>query len=249
MNQKTTVEPDAISVPAPAPAPESEVIGPPPAPPGPRTAGAVGATALRPQHDRSVEVAPVADVRNDGAAIGMPLLAAGSAAFALAVSGFAPVGALVPILVVAVIGEIVAARWAFRDGHTGPARMFVAFAGFWLTYVVLILGLGGEWFGIAAEDSTMAIVLFMVTWLTAMLLITLAGLEMPLVHTLVLLAVDVALVLLLTGTLLGLDVLFTAATVALLTSAVLAAYACVATTGPPALRRALPLGAAVLGSR
>jgi succinate-acetate transporter protein len=176
----------------------------------------------------------------------MPMVAGGSIAFALAVSGYVPVGALVPILVVAVIGEIVAARWAYRDGQTDFGRIFIAFAGFWLTYVGLVLGLSHGWFGVAPEESTMAIVLFMITWLTVMILVTLANLEMPLVLTLTLLALDVALVLLVIGTIVGMDMLFSAATTALLISAALAGYACVATTGPAALRRILPVGAAVL---
>jgi uncharacterized protein len=243
VSQKSVTRSEGQPVPAPAHATES--AGPPVAPPGPRSAISGPATSRR-QRIGTADAEVVAEARNDGVAVGMPMVAAGSIAFALAVSGYVPVGALVPILVVAVIGEIVAARWAYRDGQTDFGRIFIAFAGFWLTYVGLVLGLSHEWFGVAPEESTMAIVLFMVTWLTVMILVTLANLEMPLVITLTLLALDVALVLLVTGTLVGMDMLFSAAATALFISAALACYACVATTGPTALRRILPVGAAVL---
>jgi succinate-acetate transporter protein len=184
----------------------------------------------------------------DGAVVGMPLLVAGSLAFAFGITGYAPVGALVPILGVVVIGEIIAARLAFRAGESGGGALFAGFAGFWLTYSCLVLGLSHNWFGIDPADTSRAIAVFLISWVAAALMLTLAALAQPIAYFLLLLLLDVALVLLLIGIRLGSPGLFTAAAVALFVMSALAAYICLAATGPAPIRRVLPLGRPLVGA-
>ena len=46
---------------------------------------------------------------------------------------------------------MIAAVWAAALGQTLVACIFGLFAGFWLSYAVLVLGLNHDWFAIPAE--------------------------------------------------------------------------------------------------
>jgi succinate-acetate transporter protein len=215
--------------------------------------GGEGATAINPDVEsdfpsRSRVSEIVGTAGHDGSTVGMPLLVAGACAFALGVTGYAPVGALVPVLVVVVIGETVAARLAFRSRDAGLGGLFTGFAGFWLTYSCLVLGLSHNWFGIDPADTSRAIAVFLISWVAAALMLTLAALAQPIAYFLLLLLLDVALVLLLIGIRLGSPGLFTAAAVALFVMSALAAYICLAATGPAPIRRVLPLGRPLVGA-
>jgi hypothetical protein len=183
-----------------------------------------------------------------GSALGMPLLVAGSLAFALGVTGYAPVGALVPILLVVVLGEIMAGWVAFRVGDLTQATLFAGFAGFWLTYSSLVLGLTHNWFGVNPADTSRAIAVFVITWLTATLMLTLAALAQPISYLILCILLDIALALLLIGILVGAPHVLFAASVALLVMSAFAAYICLATTGPAPMRRVVRLGPALVGT-
>ena len=187
--------------------------------------------------------------REPGVLIGMPMLVAGTVAFALDVFRFAPVGALIPVLAIVVVAEVIAAREARRGGAVILAGFFAGFAGLWLTYAVLLLGLDHNWFGIAPQDTVRAVILFMASWLAVILMLGVASLELPVAYTLILLLQATALGLLLVGTLRASAGLFIAAGAILCVLVALAAYVCIATTGPGAIRRVLPLGPALLAPR
>jgi hypothetical protein len=170
------------------------------------------------------------------------MLVAGTIAFALALSRNAPVGALIPVLAVVVMAEVVAAQEARRGGAVTLAGFFAGFAGLWLSYAVLVLGLNHNWFGIAPQDAVRAVILFMASWLAGFLMLGIASLELPVAYTLILVLQAAVLGLLLVGTLQRSAGLFTAAGVVLFVISALTAYVCIATTGPVAMRRALPLG-------
>lgn len=51
----------------------------------------------------------------------------------------------------AAIGMFIAAIWAAAKGDSAVTGINGTFAGFWLSYAVLVLGLTTTWFGIASR--------------------------------------------------------------------------------------------------
>jgi succinate-acetate transporter protein len=136
-------------------------------------------------------------------ALGLPCFIAGSVVLGLALVGVVPLTALsaaVPIILTATsIGLFLATIWAASVGQTAVASVFGIFAGFWLSYAVLSLGLNHNWFAIPLTSVRSAVELFLVAWLVVMVMLTLATLRLPLAFTGVFLLVDVALILLFAG--------------------------------------------------
>ena len=178
--------------------------------------------------------------------IGMLALIAASVAFAFAVSSFAPVGAAIPILSIAVIGEAIAARWAARQDAGALAGILAAFAGFWLSYAVLILGLAYDWFGVTPGNTIGALALFLISWLAVMLVMVVVNLEMPWTYILLLALFAAALALLLVGTLTNTRGWFTGAGALMFSLAAVAIYITLATHGPSRLRQVMPIGSGIL---
>jgi succinate-acetate transporter protein len=94
----------------------------------------------------------------------------------------------------------VATIWSANLGQSAVASVFGIFAGFWLSYAVLVLGLTHNWFGIDAAAAKSTQELFLTAWLIVVLMLTLATLRLPLAFTVVFALIDVALVLILVGT-------------------------------------------------
>ncbi|MHA6623624.1 GPR1/FUN34/YaaH family transporter [Pseudonocardia sp. DLS-67] len=184
--------------------------------------------------------APPSLTQLNAQAIGMPMVAAGSLAFGLAASGYAPVGALIPILGVAVVGGIIAARLAAQQGLAATSSIFGAFAGFWLSYIAVVLGLANDWYGVSAEDTSRALVLFLASWLAVAAVLTLINTGQPFMYVLLLVLFGAALVLLLVGSVASLASLFIAAGAVMYALTAVAIYICVATVGPASF--VLPLG-------
>src|ERR1700722_5165736 len=139
----------------------------------------------------------------DPMALGLPCFIAGSVSLGLALVGVVPaaaVGAALPIILTATsIGLFLATIWSASLGQTAVASVFGIFAGFWLSYAVLVLGLTHNWFGVAPASAQAAQELFLVAWLVAMVKLTLATLRLPLAFTGVFFLVDVALLLVFLG--------------------------------------------------
>jgi succinate-acetate transporter protein len=146
----------------------------------------------------------MAPLAGDPAMLGLPVFIVGSVALGLVLVGVVPasaVGASLPIILAATsIGLFIATIWAAAIGQSAVASIFGIFAGFWLSYAVLVLGLIRGWFGITllAVNSTQE--LFLISWLVIITVLTLATLRLPLAFTLIFLLVDVALLLVLLGT-------------------------------------------------
>ncbi len=140
----------------------------------------------------------------DPAILGLPSFVVGSVALGLALVGVTPataVGApLAIILAATAIGLTIAAVWAAAIGASAVAGIFGIFAGFWLSYAVLVLGLVHNWFGISLLAVVATQKLFLITWLVIIVMLTLATLRLPLAFTAVFLLIDVALLLLLIAT-------------------------------------------------
>lgn len=151
-------------------------------------------------------VAPVASplAAGDPAVLGLPIFVAGSVALALALVGYVPAaagGSAIPIILAATgIGLTISAIWAIALGQTLVACIFGLFAGFWLSYAALVLGLNHNWYAIPAEDVKDSVVLFQITWAVVMAALTLATLRLPVAYTAVVALVVLSLILLIFGT-------------------------------------------------
>jgi uncharacterized protein len=131
--------------------------------------------------------------------LGLPCFIAGSVSLGLALVGVVPaaaVGAALPIILTATsIGLFLATIWSAMLGQSAVASVFGIFAGFWLSYAVLVLGLTHDWFGVSKASVQATEELFLVAWLVVIVLLTLATLRLPVAYTAVFVLVDVALLL------------------------------------------------------
>jgi succinate-acetate transporter protein len=164
-----------------------------------------GVPAPRPPAETPAEAAASeAAAGGDPGLIGLPVFIAGSVALGLVLVGFVPTasgGAAIPVIMTATaVGLLVAAVWAARLAQSAVAGVFAVFAGFWISYAALVLGLGHGWFGIATADVTRSVESFLVAWLVVIGLLTLGSLRLPAAFTLLFALVEVALLLDLLGT-------------------------------------------------
>lgn len=141
------------------------------------------------------------------AAVGLPAFIVGSVALGLVLVGYVPataVGASLPIIGAATgLGLTIGTIWAASVGQSAVASIFGIFAGFWLSYVALVLGLTHNWFGITAEAAIPAQGLFLISWLVIVVMLTLSTLRLPLAFTVLFTLIDLALAAVLIGTLDG----------------------------------------------
>jgi succinate-acetate transporter protein len=182
----------------------------------------------------------------DPAILGLPIFAAGSVALGLALVGYVPaaaVGSVVPIVLAATgLGLLIATIWSASVGQTMVAGVFGLFAGFWLSYAVLLLGLNHDWFAIPAANVSRSVELFLITWAVVMSALTVASVRLPLAYTLVFALVVVALVLLIFGSVNGDANLNKAAGYVALAFGALGLYLFLATASIATGGRSFPLG-------
>jgi hypothetical protein len=192
------------------------------------------------------EQAPTGPLLGDPLALGLPCFIAGSVALGLVLVGVVPAtatGASLPIILTATaIGLFLATIWAAALGQSAVASVLGIFAGFWLSYAALVLGLTHNWFGITAAAAQSTQELFLVAWLVVIVMLTLATLRLPSAFTGVFFLVDVALLLVFLGVNEASTGLLKAGGYVVLVFAALGVYlffntASLATGGP-----ALPLG-------
>ncbi len=146
----------------------------------------------------------LAPLAGDPAMLGLPTFIVGSVALGLVLVGVVPataVGASLPIILAATAaGLFIATIWSAAIGQSAVASVFGIFAGFWLSYAVLVLGLTHGWFAITPTAAAATQELFLISWLVIIVVLTLATLRLPLAFTLIFALVDVALLLVLLGT-------------------------------------------------
>jgi uncharacterized protein len=161
------------------------------------------ATAQEQASPEPAEVAASGPLVGDPMALGLPCFIAGSVSLGLALVGVVPataLGAALPIILTATsIGLFLATIWAASLGQSAVASVFGIFAGFWLSYAVLVVGLTHNWFGVAPASIQATQELFLVAWLVVMVMLTLTTLRLPVAYTAVLALVDIALILVLIG--------------------------------------------------
>ena len=188
----------------------------------------------------------------DPTALGLPCFVVGSVSLGLALVGVVPaaaIGAALPIILTATsVGLFLATIWSASLGQTAVASVFGIFAGFWLSYAVLVIGLTHNWFGIAPASVQAAQELFLVSWLVVMIMLTLATLRLPLAFTAVFALVDLALLLVFLGVNQSSAGLLKAGGYVALVFAAIGVYLYFNTASQATGGRALPLGDPLQGS-
>lgn len=204
------------------------------------------------ESDGDARVEPAASVHvslvaaGDPGIIGLPIFAAGSVALGLALVGYVPAAALggvLPIVLAATgIGLLIATIWSLTLGQTMVAGVYGLFAGFWLSYAMLLLGVLHGWLLVPAANVTHVEALFLITWAIVMGALTIASVRLPLAFTAVFALVVAALILLVPATLNADTGLTHAAGVVVLAFAALGLYLFLGTASTAAGGPAYPLG-------
>jgi succinate-acetate transporter protein len=186
------------------------------------------------------------------AAVGLPAFIVGSIALGLVLVGYVPataVGASLPIIAAGTgLGLAIATIWAAAIGQSAVASVFGIFAGFWLSYAVLVLGLIHSWFGITADAAVGTQGLFLITWLAVVVMLTLATLRLPLAFTVLFTLIDLALAAVLIGTLRGSTGWLSLGGVLVFAFAAVGVYLYAGVAAAVTGGAGLPLGKSVLGS-
>ncbi len=187
--------------------------------------------------------------KGDPQILGVPVFVAGSIALGLALAGYLPpgvVGGALPIILAGTgLGLLIATIWAIQLGQSFVACVFGIFLGFWWSYPILIFGLIHGWLGITAEDVKRSVAIFLIAWLVVIVFLMLAALPLPAVYPLLLFVVNIALVLILWGTLDESENLVKAGGYAVLVFAAIGVYIFMAVASMSLGGRGLPLGKAV----
>jgi succinate-acetate transporter protein len=152
----------------------------------------------------SAEPAPVVGpMAGDPAIFGLGSFIVGSVALGLALVGVVPAGVLgAPLAIIlsaTALGLLMATIWCAALGQSAVAAVFGIFGTFWLSYAVLVLALDHNWFAIALTAELATVKLFLVSWLVAIVMLTVATLRLPSAFTILFALVDLALLLLLLG--------------------------------------------------
>ncbi len=200
----------------------------------------------RPAEDVTPEVAAPT---GNPAVIGVPLFVVGSIALGLQQVGYVSAaggGAPLAIILAATgLGTLLASIWAMALGQSAVAGIFAIFAGFWLSYTALVLGLTHNWFAIAPADATSTVELFLISWLVVIVLLTVGTLRLPLAFTAVFVLIDLSLIATLLATVNASSGLAHLGGYLALAFGAVGAYlfvdACIQTTGGPGLPLGTPI--------
>jgi succinate-acetate transporter protein len=157
-----------------------------------------------PQAPEPVAEAPAAAPVGDPMALGLPVFIVGSVALGLSLVGVVPAGTvgapLAIIMASTAIGLFMATIWAAAVGQSAVACVFGIFAGFWLSYAVLVLGLVHNWFAVTPAAAVSTQELFLTSWLIIVVMLTLATLRLPVAFTALFVLIDAALLVILLST-------------------------------------------------
>jgi succinate-acetate transporter protein len=84
------------------------------------------------------------------------------------------------------LGLVIATIWAASLQQTFVATILGTFAGFWLSYTAMVLGLTHNWYAIPAADIPHTLGQFLIGWDVAIFMLFLVTLRLPLVYSLIL---------------------------------------------------------------
>ena len=145
----------------------------------------------------------VGPMAGDPAMLGLGSFIVGSVALGLALVGVVPAGVLgAPLAIIlsaTALGLLMATVWCAALGQSAVAAVFGIFGTFWLSYAVLVVALDHNWFAITATAVIATVKLFLISWLVAIVMLTLGTLRLPSAFTVLFGLVDLALLLLLLG--------------------------------------------------
>jgi succinate-acetate transporter protein len=159
----------------------------------------------------------------------------------------AGVGAPIAIIGAATgIGLLISTVWSAAIGQTVVASIFGLFAGFWLSYAVLVLGILHNWFATTPADVVHTIGLFLITWLVMIVLLTIATLRLPLAFTVLFVLIDATLAVVLAATINGSSNLNKVGGVLALAFSAVGAYIFLGVAATATGGRGVPLGRPVL---
>ncbi|MGD0066910.1 MAG: GPR1/FUN34/YaaH family transporter [Streptosporangiaceae bacterium] len=165
------------------------------------TADESGRSGTLAQEAAAQEAAVVGPMAGDPAMLGLGSFIVGSVALGLALVGVVPAGVLgaplAVILAATALGLLMATVWCAALGQSAVAAVFGIFGTFWLSYAVLVLGLDHNWFAITPTAVLATVKLFLIAWLVAIVMLTLATLRLPSAFSVLFGLVDLALLLLL----------------------------------------------------
>jgi uncharacterized protein len=140
----------------------------------------------------------------DPLVLGLPCFIVGSVALGLVLVEYVPAGtagASLAILIAATgLGLAISTVWAAALGQSLVSAVLGIFAGFWLSYAALVLGLTHNWFGVPAADAVKTQELYLIAWIVTISLLTIATPRLPLAFTILFALVDLALILVLLAT-------------------------------------------------
>ena len=166
-----------------------------------RPADESGRPAVRAEEAPAAAAPVVGPMAGDPSMLGLGSFIVGSVALGLALVGVVPAGVLgaplAIILAATALGLLLATAWAAAVGQSAVAAVFGIFGTFWLSYAVLVLGLDHNWFAITVTAVLATVKLFLIAWLVAIVMLTLATLRLPSAFTVLFGLVDLALLLLL----------------------------------------------------
>jgi succinate-acetate transporter protein len=131
-------------------------------------------------------------------------------------------------------------------GQTAVASIFGLFAGFWLSYAVLVLGLLHNWFAISAGAVVHTQGLFLITWLVVLVLLTIETLHLPLAFTVLFVLIDATLAVVLAATINGSSNLAKVGGVGAFAFAAVGAYLFLGIASQATGGQGIPLGRPVL---
>jgi uncharacterized protein len=186
----------------------------------------------------------------DPLSLGLPSFIVGSVALGMVLVGFVSplgAGASLPIILAATAaGLFISTLWAMGLGQSAVALVLGVFAGFWLSYAFLLLGLFHNWFAIGLVDAKATQELFLTAWVVIITMLTLATLRLALAFTAVLALVDLALILVLIGTIQASTNLLKAGGATAFLFAAVGIYIFFGTASIATGGKALPLGRPIL---
>ncbi|WP_236792818.1 GPR1/FUN34/YaaH family transporter [Amycolatopsis sp. GM8] len=210
------------------------------------------ASEVRSMVERTGPTGIVVGAGGDPLIIGLPIFAVGSLALGMALIGFVPATALGAVVPIVVFGTglflTVVTIWAALLAQTMVAGITGTFAGFWLSLGALLVGLGHNWYGVAAADVSATQQLFFIAWGALFLFLLIPTLRLPAIYPAVVGLVVVALALAATGARTGdVNILKAAGYVILVFSLLgFCAFVNVALTAMGAKRPFPPLGPALV---
>jgi uncharacterized protein len=134
----------------------------------------------------------------DPAWLALPSFVVGSVAFGMALIGYVPtatIGPMLPIVIAASVGLLVATIWAVVIGQSPQAGIYGIFTGFFLSEALLYLGTAHGWFGITPAATAQTSKLFAIAWMVIITMLVLATFRLPVIYPVVFALVDVSLLL------------------------------------------------------